>query len=84
VDYRNSIDGVVLTLADGATVKASRAILTIPLGVMKTAPPMFDPELPSNMQVFHSLSLGDVLPCLMAGLSSRSSIPNKSPCRFVS
>jgi monoamine oxidase len=41
---------VVLTLADGATVKASRAILTIPLGVLKTAPPMFDPELPSNMQ----------------------------------
>eukprot|EP00966_Prymnesium_polylepis_P117650 2719951-Prymnesium_polylepis.1 len=40
--------GVAVTTRDGSVVNASRALVTLPLGVLQRAPPLFTPALPKQ------------------------------------
>ncbi|MCM2422814.1 NAD(P)/FAD-dependent oxidoreductase [Streptomyces sp. RKAG293] len=43
-------DGVTVTLRDGSTVRADRAVITVPIGVLKAAAIGFEPALPDAKQ----------------------------------
>ena len=43
-------DGVTVTLRDGSTVRADRAVVTVPIGVLKDAAIDFEPALPDAKQ----------------------------------
>ncbi|MFG2603534.1 FAD-dependent oxidoreductase [Streptomyces sp. NPDC048514] len=43
-------DGVTVTLRDGDTVQADRAVITVPIGVLKAATIAFEPALPDAKQ----------------------------------
>jgi monoamine oxidase len=52
--------GVKVTCESGAAFSAKRAVVTIPIGVMRSSGPVFVPELPSSLtNAFHSIGFGN-------------------------
>lgn len=55
----HSADGVTVTATDGRTVTGDRAVVTLPLGVLKSGAVRFDPPLPeTHRDAVDGLSMG--------------------------